>query len=90
VVDGLDRVAKETGRTIPQVAINWLLQRPSVSTVILGARNEDQLRENLGAVGWKLRPEQMTHLNDASTVTAPYPYWPYRSQPGFARLNPPI
>ncbi len=90
VVDALDQVAKETGRTIPQVAINWLLQRPSVSTVILGARNEEQLRENLGAVGWKLRPEQMTHLNDASAVTAPYPYWPYRRQPAFARLNPPI
>jgi aryl-alcohol dehydrogenase-like predicted oxidoreductase len=90
VVDALDGVAKETGKTIPQVAINWLLQRPTVSSVILGARNEEQLRENLGAVGWKLRPEQMARLNAASAVAAPYPYWPYRRQAGFARLNPPL
>jgi len=89
VVDALDEVAKETGRTIPQIAINWLLQRPTVSTVVFGARNEVQLRENLGAVGWALAPQHMALLEKASAVTAAYPYWPYRRQSGFARLNPP-
>jgi len=89
VVDVLDEIAKETGRTIPQIAINWLLQRPTVATVIIGARNEAQLRDNLGAVGWSLTPDQMTRLHAASAVTAPYPYFPYSRQEGFARLNPP-
>ena len=54
VVDALDAVAAETGKTVPQIALNWLLQRPTVSTLVIGARNEEQLRQNLGAVGWKL------------------------------------
>ncbi|TJW70332.1 MAG: aldo/keto reductase, partial [Mesorhizobium sp.] len=57
--------------------------------VIIGARNEEQLRQNLGAVGWALTPEQVQALDEASAVTAPYPYFPYRRQEGFARLNPP-
>ena len=89
VVDALDAIAEETGKTVPQIAINWLLQRPTVSSVIIGARNEEQLRQNLGAVGWTLTPEQMARLDAASAVTAPYPYFPYRRQEGFARLNPP-
>ncbi|WP_186397662.1 aldo/keto reductase [Stappia sp. TSB10GB4] len=90
VVDVLDAIAEETGRTVPQIALNWLLQRPTVSSVIIGARNEEQLRQNLGAVGWKLEPGQIARLDEASAVTAPYPYFPYRRQEGFARLNPPI
>jgi aryl-alcohol dehydrogenase-like predicted oxidoreductase len=90
VVDALDAVAAETGKTVPQVAINWLLQRPTVSSVIIGARDEAQLRQNLGAIGWSLTPEQMARLDAASTVTAPYPYFPYRRQEGFARLSPPV
>ncbi|MCT7374070.1 aldo/keto reductase [Chelativorans salis] len=90
VVDALDAIAKETGKTVPQIALNWLLQRPTVSSVIIGARNEDQLRQNLGAVGWSLTPEQVAMLDEASAVTAPYPYFPYRRQDGFARLNPPM
>jgi len=89
VMDALDAVADETGKTVPQIAINWLLQRPTVSSVIIGARNEEQLRQNLGAVGWALTPEQMKKLDAASEVTAPYPYFPYHRQEGFARLNPP-
>ena len=54
VVDALDEIARETGKTVPQIALNWLLQRPSVANVIVGARNEEQLRQNLGAVGWNL------------------------------------
>ncbi|RUW20317.1 MULTISPECIES: aldo/keto reductase [unclassified Mesorhizobium] len=89
VVDALEAVAAETGKTVPQVAINWLLRRPTVSSVIIGARNEEQLRQNLGAVGWALTPKQMKALDEASAVTAPYPYFPYRRQEGFARLDPP-
>ncbi len=90
VVDTLELVAQETGRSIAQVAINWLLQRPTVSSVIIGARNEEQLRENLGAAGWTLDEAQIARLDAASVVEAPYPYFPYRRQAGFARLNPPL
>lgn len=89
VVDVLDQIAEETGRSIPQIAINWLLARPSVTSVIMGARNEAQLRDNLGAVGWTLTQEQIARLNAVSAATAPYPHFPYRRQEGFARLNPP-
>ncbi|MEV7354105.1 aldo/keto reductase [Kitasatospora sp. NPDC091276] len=90
VVDALDGIAAETGRTVPQIAINWLLRRPTVSSVIIGARNEEQLRQNLGAVGWSLTDEQVARLDAASARTAPYPYFPYRRQEAFARLNPPL
>ncbi|KOV26999.1 aldo/keto reductase [Streptomyces sp. XY431] len=90
VVDALDAIAAETGRTVPQVALNWLLRRPTVSSVIIGARNEEQLRQNLGAVGWELTAEQVARLDAASVRTAPYPYFPYRRQEAFARLNPPL
>jgi aryl-alcohol dehydrogenase-like predicted oxidoreductase len=90
VVDALDAVAEETGKTVPQVAINWLLQRPTVSSVIIGARNEAQLRDNLGAVGWSLSSAQIATLDAASAVLPPYPHTPYRQQEGFARLNPPL
>jgi len=88
VVDVLDEIAAETERTVPQVALNWLLRRPTVSSVLIGARNEKQLRDNLGAVGWALTPEQVARLDTASETTAPYPYFPYQRQEGFARLNP--
>lgn len=90
IVDVLDELAEETGRTIPQIAINWLLRRPTVASVIMGARNERQLRDNLGAVGWSLTDAHVARLDAASAVTAPYPYFPYRRQVGFARLNPPL
>ena len=86
VVDALDAVAADTGKTVPQVALNWLLQRPTVSSVIIGARNEAQLVQNLGAVGWNLTPEQVAQLDAASAVTKPYPYW---HQAPFAYRNPP-
>ena len=84
VIDVIDEVAQETGKTVPQIALNWLLQRPTVSTVIVGARNEGQLRQNLGAIGWNLTREQVAKLDAASAVTLPYPYW---HQWGFSR-NP--
>jgi aryl-alcohol dehydrogenase-like predicted oxidoreductase len=81
VVDALEVVAQETGRTIPQVALNWLLGRPTVATVIIGARDEKQLRENLGAVGWSLDAAQVARLDAASAVTPAYPYWHQRQRP---------
>lgn len=90
VLDVLEEIAAETGRLVPQVALNWLTRRPTVSSVIIGARNETQLRQNLDAVGWVLSDDQMARLNAASLTEAAYPYFPYRRQEGFARLNPPI
>ncbi len=89
VVEALEAVAVETGKTVPQIAIAWLLSRPTVSSVIIGARNESQLRDNLGAVGWSLSADQIARLDRASAVMPAYPYYAYRVQDGFARLNPP-
>ena len=85
VVDALLAVAEETGKSVPQVALNWLLRRPTVSSVIIGARTEQQLRDNLQAVGWALTPTQVAKLDAASEVTKIYPYW---HQVGFAERNP--
>ncbi|MEB8339134.1 aldo/keto reductase [Streptomyces endophyticus] len=90
VMDALDEVAEETGKAVPQIAINWLLRRPTVSTVLIGARNEEQLTQNLGAIGWELTPDQVARLDAASETKAPYPYYPYRTQDGFRQLNPPV
>jgi aryl-alcohol dehydrogenase-like predicted oxidoreductase len=87
VVDAIDQVAAETGKTVSQIALNWLLRRPTVATVIVGARNETQLRENLGAVGWSLTPEQVATLDAASAVTKIYPYW---HQSSFERNPSPV
>ena len=86
VVDAIDEIAKETGKTVPQISLNWLLQRPTVSTLIIGARNEEQLRANLGAIGWKLTTEQIARLDAASDTPPFYPYWHQR---GFTERNPP-
>jgi len=77
ILDVLEAIAAETGRSVPQIAINWLLTRPTVSTVLIGARNEEQLRQNLGAVGWSLDADQLARLDAVSRVEAPYPYYPY-------------
>src|SRR5690606_28235252 len=75
VVDAIEAVGRETERTVPQIALNWLLRRPTVTNVIIGARNEDQLRQNLAALNWQLTDEQMSRLDAASAVPKPYPYW---------------
>jgi len=85
VVEAIDEVAKETGKSVPQIALNWLLQRPTVSTVIFGARNEEQLKQNLGAVGWSLTAGQIAKLDAASKIARVYPYW---HQAQFAQRNP--
>jgi aryl-alcohol dehydrogenase-like predicted oxidoreductase len=77
VVDALDGVAAEVEKTVPQVALNWLLQRPTVSSVLIGARNAEQLKQNLGAVGWNLSADQVARLDQASAITTPYPHYPY-------------
>jgi aryl-alcohol dehydrogenase-like predicted oxidoreductase len=85
VVDAIDEVARETGKTVPQIALNWVLRRPTVSTAIIGARNQEQLRQNLGAVGWSLTPEQIARLDAASDLPLGYPYWHNRQ---FLERNP--
>jgi aryl-alcohol dehydrogenase-like predicted oxidoreductase len=86
VVDAIDGITAETGKTVSQIALNWLLQRPTVSSIIMGARNEEQLRQNLGAVGWNLTRAQVARLDAASNVTLAYPYWHQRQ---FSDRNPP-
>jgi aryl-alcohol dehydrogenase-like predicted oxidoreductase len=85
VMDVLDALAAETGRTVAQIALNWVLSRPTVATVIIGARNARQLQDNLGAVGWALTAEQIARLDAASDPGLPYPYW---HQSGFRSRNP--
>ena len=85
VVDAIDQVAKENGRSVPQIALNWLLRKPTVASVIVGARNEEQLKQNLAAADFKLTEEQVRRLDEASTRPAPYPYW---HQHQFAERNP--
>jgi aryl-alcohol dehydrogenase-like predicted oxidoreductase len=87
VVDVMDEIAAETGKTLPQIAINWLLQRPTVASVLIGARDEAQLTQNLGAIGWSLDERQVARLDAASAVTPPYPYYPYWNGQ-FAELSP--
>lgn len=78
VVDAIDAVARETGKTVAQIALNWLLRKPTVSTIILGARNEEQLKQNIGAEGWRLTLDQVSKLDEASAPLIPYPYWHQR------------
>jgi len=85
VVDVLDEIAKETRKSVPQIALNWLLNRPTVCNIVIGARNEAQLRDNLGAIGWTLTPQQMAKLD---VVSARHPVYPYWHQRGFAERNP--
>lgn len=85
VIDVLDAISAETGKTVAQVALNWLLQRPTVATVIIGARHEAQLRENLGAAGWALTAEQVARLDAVSETDTIYPFWHQR---GFTERNP--
>ncbi|MDB5155030.1 MAG: glycosyl transferase family 1 [Mucilaginibacter sp.] len=85
IIDALDEVAAETGKSVAQVAINWVLQRPTVVNIVIGARNEEQLKQNLDAVGWNLTTSQIKKLDAASEVPPIYPYWHQRQD---TRLNP--
>ena len=81
IVDVLDELAMETGKTVAQVALNWLLQRPTVYSLVIGASSEEQLQQNLDAVGWKLTAEQVKRLDAASQIEKPYPYWHQDQRP---------
>jgi aryl-alcohol dehydrogenase-like predicted oxidoreductase len=81
IVEALDHLAEETGKTHAQISLNWLLQRPTVASIIIGARNEEQLRQNLGAVGWNLTLDQIKKLDEASDELPAYPYWHQRQFP---------
>ncbi|MCD8317841.1 MAG: aldo/keto reductase [Paraprevotella sp.] len=81
IVDVLEEIAAETGKTVAQVALNWLLQRPTICSLIIGASSEEQLRQNLGAVGWSLTAEQIKRLDEASRTEKPYPYWHQDERP---------
>ena len=81
IMDVLDEIAAETGKTVAQVSLNWLLQRPTVSSLVIGASNEEQLKQNLGAVGWDLSEEQVKRLDDASKTPKTYPYWHQDEKP---------
>lgn len=81
IIDTLDTLVVETGKTISQIALNWLLQRPTVSNIIIGARNEEQLKQNLAAVGWNLTVEQVQKLDKVSEILPSYPYWHQRQFP---------
>jgi aryl-alcohol dehydrogenase-like predicted oxidoreductase len=85
VVDAIDEVARDTGKTVPQIALNWLLRKPTVASLVIGARNEEQLKQNLGAVGWSLTADQVAKLDSASEQILPYPYWHQRQ---FTERNP--
>lgn len=85
VVEAIEEVAKETGKTVPQIALNWLLRKPTVSTIIVGARDEEQLKQNIAAEGWRLTDEQISKLDEASAPVVPYPYWHQRQ---FTERNP--
>ena len=85
VIDVLDEISRETGHSIAQVSLNWLLQRPTVASLVIGARTEQQLKENLGATGWNLTVQQIKRLEVATEAQPVYPYWHQREKPG---LNP--
>jgi aryl-alcohol dehydrogenase-like predicted oxidoreductase len=89
IVDSLDAIAEETGKSVAQIALNWLLQRPTVASVIVGARNEEQLKNNLGAVGWNLSAEQVAKLDKVSEIPLIYPYW-HQRQTLSTRTPPPV
>ena len=85
IVEALDEIAEETGKTVAQISLNWLLQRPTIANIVIGARNEDQLKQNLAAVGWNLTTDQVKKLDAASDRDPVYPYWHQRQN---TRLNP--
>jgi aryl-alcohol dehydrogenase-like predicted oxidoreductase len=85
VIEAIEAIAKDTGKTVPQIALNWLLRRPTISSVIVGARNVEQLKQNLGATGWELTKEQVAALDEASVPPKSYPAW---KQAGFQQRNP--
>ena len=81
IVAVLEEIARETGKTVPQVALNWVLHRPTVASVVIGARSEIQLRENLAAADWRLDSAHVARLDAVSNRRPIYPYWHQRLNP---------
>ncbi len=75
IVDVLLDIGGQRGVSAAQVALNWVMNKPGVDTVVIGARNEEQLRDNLAAAGWRLTVEEMARLDEVSALPEPYPYW---------------
>jgi aryl-alcohol dehydrogenase-like predicted oxidoreductase len=75
IVDVLTAIAGERQVSPAQVALNWVINKPGVDTVIIGARHEEQLRDNLAAATWRLTAEEMRRLDEVSALPEPYPYW---------------
>jgi aryl-alcohol dehydrogenase-like predicted oxidoreductase len=87
IVDVLDEIAGARGVSVPQVALNWVTRKPGVDNVIIGARNEEQLRDNLAAATWTLTDAEVERLDEVSAIPLPYPYW--HQQKFAAERNPP-
>jgi aryl-alcohol dehydrogenase-like predicted oxidoreductase len=87
VTDALETVSAQTGQSIPQIALSWLLTRPTVSSLIIGAHTEEQLRQNIAALDARLSPEHLALLDEASREPKIYPYW---HQSGFPRNPSPV
>lgn len=75
IIDVLDEIAAETNHSVAQVALNWLLQRPTITSLVIGARTEQHLAQNLAATGWALTAEQIERLDKVSRRPKAYPYW---------------
>jgi aryl-alcohol dehydrogenase-like predicted oxidoreductase len=75
IVDVLASIGQARGVSAAQVALNWVVSRPGVCSVILGARNDAQLRDNLAAVSWRLSADEIARLDAVSALPEPYPYW---------------
>ena len=88
VVDVLHEISNEVDRSVSQVSLNWVLQRPTVATLVIGARNEAQLRDNLGATDFQLSSQQIQRLDDVSRREPVYPYWHQRTI--FGERNTPV
>jgi aryl-alcohol dehydrogenase-like predicted oxidoreductase len=74
IIDAMQAIAKERGKSVAQIALNWLLQMPGVTAPIIGVRTMKHLEDNLGASGWSLTSDQMERLNQLSEKTLPYPH----------------
>jgi aryl-alcohol dehydrogenase-like predicted oxidoreductase len=64
-LDELRTIAAEAGRTVAQVAVNWTIQQPGITTALCGAKRPDQIRETAGALGWKLSPHELDRIDAA-------------------------
>ena len=88
IIDALEQISADTGHSVAQVALNWVLHRPTVASVVVGARTEEQLRANLGVVDWKLDASHVERLDRASERRPAYPYWHQRLNPRL--VTPPV